>query len=102
MDVDFDRVEKLLSVAEKCTGHSGKLSNLQNAAIKELTDINEKIKAQSTSEANKAAEAQQKASGLPAQPGVTLQPKAIPSDVLEPVDEPTKSGEDAATDIRRL
>jgi len=60
-DVDLDRVEALLSIAEKCTGHSGKLSSLQTWAIAELIAINDEIKVAAvhaaTQERIKAAEA---------------------------------------------
>lgn len=40
----FQEAHTLLEVVEKCTGHSGKLSNLQSAAITRLNEINNQIK----------------------------------------------------------
>lgn len=73
-DIDHVRVASLLDIAEKCTGHSGKLSNLQGWAIGELIGINAEIKADAVKQAKadegrRVAEAQQKATGLPEQPG---------------------------------
>lgn len=42
--VDTTYVSNLLEIAERCTGHSGKLSALQGWAIGELVRINEEIK----------------------------------------------------------
>jgi hypothetical protein len=77
-DIDVERVSSLLSIAEKCTGHSGKLSNLQSWAIGQLISINADIKAQATADAKAAAEAQQKTTGLPEEPGV--EPETPPPD----------------------
>lgn len=73
-DIDHERVANLLHIAEACTGHSGKLSNLQSWAIGELMKINAEIKAEAVedkkaTEARLAAESQQKSTGLPAEPG---------------------------------
>lgn len=80
MTVDIQRAESLLSIAEKCTGHSGKLSNLQSWAIGELIAMNAEIKAEAMNkakadEAQRAAEAQQKATGLPEEPGSEQDPE---------------------------
>jgi hypothetical protein len=74
MTVDHDYVSSLLNIAEKCTGHSGKLSNLQSWAIGELIRVNAEIKEDAVAtkhdaEAKAVAEADQKASGLPEEPG---------------------------------
>ncbi len=67
-DIDVSYVSALLNIAEACSGHSGKLSNLQSWAIGELIRINGEIKEAAT-DAKAAAEAQQKATGLPKEPG---------------------------------
>lgn len=74
----LQRAYLLLEIAEKCTGHSGKLSNLQSLAIGELISINADIKAQATADAKAAAAAQQKATGLPEEPGVELETPSEP------------------------
>ncbi len=68
-EVDVSYVSDLLHIAEACTGHSGKLSNLQSWAIGELIRINGEIKDAASAEAKAVAEAQQKATGLPEEPG---------------------------------
>ena len=75
MNVDHEYVSSLLNIAEKCTGHSGKLSNLQAWSIGELIRVNAEIKEDAVNnrkqaEAEQDAEAQQKATGLPKEPGV--------------------------------
>lgn len=47
----FQEASMLLDVAEKCTGHSGKLSSLQSAAINRLIEINNGIKAEAVRQA---------------------------------------------------
>jgi len=60
-DVNTTEVEALLNIAEKCTGHSGKLGALQNWAITQLMNINEQLRVEAihaaTQERIKAAEA---------------------------------------------
>lgn len=69
IEVDVGRVADLLNIAAACTGHSGKLSNLQSWAIGELIAINGQLKDAAVAEARAAAEAQQAATGLPEEPG---------------------------------
>lgn len=68
-EIDTGRVVDLLNIAAACTGHSGKLSNLQSWAIGELIAINGQLKDAAAAEARAAAEAQQRATGLPEEPG---------------------------------
>ncbi len=51
MDLDFEKIAALLSVIEKCAGHSGKLGSIANAAMAELLTLNDKIKAEATAKA---------------------------------------------------
>lgn len=89
MTVDYEYVSSLLNIAEKCTGHSGKLSNLQSHAIGELMRINAEIKdeavekakvegaerAKKDAEAKALAESENKATGLPDEPGREPEPE---------------------------
>lgn len=52
--IDTAYVAALLEVAERCTGHPGKLANLQGWAIGELLAINEQIKADAVAAARDA------------------------------------------------
>lgn len=52
-DIDYQRVSALLEIAERCTGHSGKLSNLQTWAIGELIAVNESIKREAVDSARR-------------------------------------------------
>lgn len=76
-EVDWRHVEILLNVAEKCTGHTGKLSSLMSAAIKELLAINDEVKADAVAEAEAAKQAE-----------IDAQPKMIPAPAED--DEETK------------
>jgi hypothetical protein len=58
MTIDHDYVSALLNIAEKCTGHSGKLSNLQSWAIGELMRVNDEIKAEAVNHRKQAEEEQ--------------------------------------------
>ena len=55
-EVDVGRVSALLHIAEACTGHSGRLSNLQGWAIAELIAINGEIKTEAAAQAKAEAE----------------------------------------------
>jgi len=45
MEIDFERIAMLLSVVEKATSVSPKLTSISGAAMDELTDLNEEIRA---------------------------------------------------------
>lgn len=57
-DIDFERIECLLNVAKECGGHSGKLGNIQSAAIGQLIAINDEIKAAAVEDARVTAQAE--------------------------------------------
>lgn len=44
--MDIDRVTKLLEIVERCSGHSGKLNSIANAAMSELLEINKEVREQ--------------------------------------------------------
>lgn len=54
-DIDFERAANLLSVAEACTLHGGKLAALGNAATAELIAMSEAIRKEAIA-AQKAAD----------------------------------------------
>lgn len=58
MTINIERVYGLLHIVEKCSGHSGKLSSLSNAAMKELLEVNEAVRQEAIAEAQKQAKAQ--------------------------------------------
>ena len=42
--MDHDKVFKLLGIVKECAGHTGKLAAISNAAMKELFELNDKLK----------------------------------------------------------
>jgi hypothetical protein len=50
MSYNWNEIASMLEVVEKCTGHTGKLSNLQALALYKLLAINADIKADAAAE----------------------------------------------------
>ena len=42
--IDHDRVANLLAIVRECSGHTGKLASISNAAMKELLELNDQLK----------------------------------------------------------
>lgn len=53
--IDFERVHMLLNTVHLCAGVGPKLTSLGNAAMTELTDLNDKIKVAAQEEEKKLA-----------------------------------------------
>jgi hypothetical protein len=85
-DVDFRRSAELLHIVEKCAGHGPRLSAIANAAMTELTDLNENIKVA-------AQEAEKKAAAQRAEENAKIQAK---------LDADARAEEEAATRQPRI
>ena len=60
MSIDHQRVEGLLNIVRECANHTGKLSSISNAAMKELSDLNDHLKEEAyIATANEAKRRQQ-------------------------------------------
>lgn len=64
--MDTGKVSELLHIVERCAGHSGKLSFLSGAAMKELLKINEEVKMAAARDVE--AEKEQVARAIPSTP----------------------------------
>ncbi len=88
-DVDIQRVSALLEIAERCSGHSGKLSNLQSWAIGELMAINAQIKDEAVAKAKRVEADWQRRRTAEIEAAAPIQPATSqPAD-----DEPTTDGD---------
>ena len=48
MTIEHQRVEGLLNIVRECANHTGKLSSISNAAMKELSELNDRLKEDAT------------------------------------------------------